>query len=1557
MSDNTTPGSWVTPDLARTPSLALDAANSKNPSVIAPILSYANKGVAVQNALQDHSESYGSKSFWAKLASPAITGLEWLGKGIKEVQRDYKFTHAVYTDHGFMQGFAVTLGIIGGGIGGAILGGPVGAVIGADLAGAGLRKLSTVPLWKDTYSDSYAKSEDENYVVSPGRDFSNAASKAFEKVGAQGLAESFRTTDKKTGSVGPVEFKLSSAGSILSGVGDLTFDIIADPVMVLGRFNQLMKTGKLFKAGTLEMKYPIMETVPGVKNFITSRTRLMINSEQIDAVRAGGYLNSSSRLYNRALDDISQTIKNAAPDLEKKASAAAVAAGEIASKYPQLGVKTAGRMAVEKLDTPDKVHEFLKTSLYFGELDRNIAGQAILPSRTLLRATLGGKTVAETAKKAFLSGLSKIPGVTPDMVNAVANGAENIVGLPSDAIDYLRNSPRIPGKIYKTFSGYMPYSVDPRTGELSLRSFRWNAPDAATVIYRIARFGMGDQAAKIMAGKYAEAVAINSVGLARAIKNQTLLDTFKALGLPDDAEIVQLIKEEVNKLDTPLTSTEVYGVRPDGSVISSYMTNEGPRTGGIVAGHAQDMFSFPDFFEIKKAMLDAGLHNKYVGKLNEWTARAYTNKIFKPLALGTAGFGIRVAAAELIPTFARYGVINTFKARLVASIAKQRASVLPQEVNNIFAATMTGLGLHLGIAPDVMKAGFPAFAEAKRKGLEFAAKMLPADQIEFATRLVLANDGHLMSEAVTTGHGYDADVRYQMSQAAHYYIQIQKDAPAWREKSEWTTYTPSDIHFVPRYATNLNKASKEITNRNITRDLLDEVSKNEKAVVKIGQVEKVNPNVVSPGYYNTDEFQNLREALINKEYSRMLDAVNGKYKGYDKEMIVLDRWINSVSSGNLRNFAEDRVDMTLGMLFGKNGTFHKEFAEAIAKEQPVNFDTIVKLHKTDRNSLPAAVSGPALVPYTPPKGNLVSTIVNVGFKKVIDPIVNWLSRESLYVLHTADAYGRMLPQIERGVLTEDQALRLAQTQGSLSMLPQIHNTALRNQFAQMARNILPFYFAQEQALKRAFSVLKDTSIVSPAFSRGLQFYQLVEHSLSDPTFVQEDESGNKYINFWGTGALGEFANNVLKFFEMDVVSGLPISAKGSLISLKSVLPELQLPGVSPLLAVSANLVADLFPDTKGFVKGAVGDISFQRGVIDSIIPATWAKTLLAAGSEIKEGVSFDISGQYNNALFTAMATAYYYNQVPDENASAAEKQAFIDRIKNNARSALLVKTFLNLVSPLAPKVEIADPGIRDEFWKLVKQKGDIGSALIEYMGTHGSRSVSYTVAKTVSNVAGAKFPYIQQTVDFINEHHDKFFTPQGQPSVSSGWFFLIPQDNPKNESDRAIYNELFNMHLRSRKTPQELLNTFYIAQGDAMMEPLLKQHLENKQKYQFDPFLKQQEQQAWSNQMKMMKNFHPIWYDSYTSGAARTQAQTTYNQLIKIFSDPNAPQHDQAKLVKGLIQKYQAHQSVMNQYNMLNLQGVASTMEKQNWDDYLYSLREKEPRLKPVIDSVFRKLG
>lgn len=1487
MADNT--GNWVTPDLARNPSLAFDVHNSPNPQLVAPIVSHVGKTVATSDAITQHAISNGTEGFWSKVGHGAVTGLEWLGKPLQEVQKDYKFVHSVYTDHGFLPGFIATLGVVAGGALGS-LAGPEGTVLGADVAASITRQVMG-----KFYKDSYAKSEDANYKVSAGRDFSNVLSLAVDGIGLQAASKALKNTD-------------TGWGKLISGGADLGADITVDPVMVVGKFGQLMRGGKYLKLGAaaeVQLRYPIMKAIPGVKDFLMSRTGVALTSEQMDAVYKGtGLFNGTARNYRMALNDIADTVKNAKPT--ETTSASQIAAGAISAKYPQLGTVAAARLA--KLSTPESVHQFLKESLFFGEAEGTIAGQGMLPSRTLLKAKLGD----------------------------------------SQVVDYLRNDGSLPGKIYKTFSGYMPYSVDPKTLELSTTKFRWDANDAATVIYRVARFGMGDSAAKEWAGKYAEAVAAGDQGLARGIKNQAVFETLKAAGMPNDPAIVSKAWEEINKLDESLVGSQIYGVNTEANTLGEYVTNDKRKIGAIFGHQTTDTFNIPDFLKIQQAMRESGQITKVLGKADDFIAKNYTDKIFKPLALATAGFGLRVAAAELIPTFARYGVMNTFKAKIAASVAKSGYSLVKGEDEHIIAAALTSLGAGEGIAADVLEKGFPAFKEAKRRGLNFAAKMLPSEQIDVAAKLMMANDAHILAESVSTGHGYDVNNAYQASQAAHYYYQIQKDSPLYRDLPEYTTYSPSDTHFVPRYTTSLNKAAKDTAQRNITKDILAVGRGMGRSIEESGRT--LWPALAGEDFYATKEYQEFRNTLINREYTRMLDTVKGTYKGYKDELNSITRWKDSVSSGDLRTFAGDRVDATLALLMGKDGTFHSEFAKNIVDGLQTDLNKVVEIKNANPKSLPRSVAGPVLQSYV--EGSTAfQRVINIGFKKLIDPIVNNLSREPLYMLHVSDAYARLAPRIGAG-FTEDQALRIAQTQAVYSMLPQIHNVALRSQFAQIARNFLPFYFAQEQALKRAFNTLKDTSIVSPAFSKGFRFYQLAEHALSDPGFVQSDDNGNKYLYLPLVGAFGEGLQSTLSYFGANIQAGLPVTAKGSLISLKSVLPELQMPGVSPFAAVAGNIITNMFPATKPIIDKGIGSISVDRGIIDTIIPAAWAKTLVSATTSFLPGGGIDLNNQMGNAIASALTSAYYHGQVPGPDSNAMERQAFVDRIKNNARSILLVKTFLNLSSPLAPSVSQEDAGFRDEFWKLVKKKGNYADALQTFLGEHGNSAISYTVAKTYSNVPGAKVPYIQSTVDFIKEHNN-LFTSDG---TSSGAFFLVPQDNVKSDSQRTIYNELMAMHFRSNRTPEQLLKQFYIAQGDQAMSAQITEHRQV-MKDAVTPFQREQERTRWSGITTQMRNFFPIWYEDYTKGGAATNAQVAYNQIVNILSGPNRPKGTQIDLVDNLVKQYQQHEAQASQYKALNLQGFLAQQNKDNWNEYLTNLAVDEPRLATVINGVFMKLG
>ena len=1509
---------WLTPDLAENPQLALAVAKSPQPHILAPVVSHSKKVTAAQDAIAEHQIDENSSSFWNSLGHGALTTLEWANKPLQEIQKDYKFVHSVYTKHGILEGFIVTLGVVAGGVAGAAVGGAVGAAIGSDLAASALRRGLGVK-----FTDSYKDSENPLYKVSAGRDFSNLVGASADILGADAAAKAFHNTD-------------AGAGKFLSGGTDLIFDVSRDPINIIAKFGMAMRGGKLLKldtAGAMQVKYPIMSSVPGIKNFIVERTGRLISaeasvvSEQMDAVRAGsGIFNKTARQYNRAIEDIADTAKNAKSSAE--------AAGIIASKYPTLGTAAAGHLGGIK--TADDVHEFLKSVLFTGELAGTIAGKGIMPARTLLRARLGDNKVIEGLRT----------GIVEKMIKDPTNPAKWI-----DNPEWKLLSPtRLASNVYKTFSGYMPYSVNIETGKLSTQKFKWDAPDAATVIYRVARFGMGDEGAKIWAGKYAEAVASKNIGDARAIKAEAFFHTFKALGLPDNNEFVLQVRAELDSLGQESMGQQIYGVDAVGKSLGQYMTPSGPKVAGLYPRHYSDIFDIPNFNAIKTHLHDAGMIKKTVGYLDDFVGDNYTNRIFKPLALATTGFGLRIAASEMIPAIARYGFVQTFKAGLGKAAAKTNTKITKAEAPHIFAAAMTALGaglksvslgtaaLFTGSTTDLISDGFYAFQEAKRRGLTKAAEMLAPEQLELATRLIITNGGHLTSEAIATGHGASATTSQQMTSV---YYQVKKHDKTNLGSTQYSTYSSENASYIPMLNRNYKVMSASPPELNITNDLV--ASK-----IKSGTKFQVISAVGKETEYKL--YLAVRQNLIDKEFKRIQSTKSGTSNVYKDELNRGEHW-----NADLYSFATDRVDGVLGKFIGNDGTYLQDFASKVATGREITQDEITAIYRTTPLALPSLTEG-ALLENVVPK-RMFEAVIDFGFKKIVDPIINNLSREPMYLMHVAEEYAMFKPLILKKQMTEDQALRHAQSRAVFAMLPEIHNVALRSQFAQYARNILPFYFAQEQAYKRVYLTLKDTSVGLPVFSKGLRYFQLAEQGMNNPAFVQHDENGNRYITLPGVGALGEALQNTMSHLGWNIVANLPVTAQGNLVSLKTVLPELSAPGTTPFISIGANWIAKLFPSLGDKIQPVIGDIAYNpatpslRGSLDSLIPSNWAKNIF-------RGLTMDEQdSQVASAIASALAAAYYHEQIPGQKEgfepTAPQMQDFVNTLKNNVRTILFVKGLAGLVSPLSPKVKIEDVGMTAEFYALKKKKGNFADALIDFIGKYGATAVAYTTSRTSPAENTPSFRNVAETTQFINDNADKF---NKNSPVATGWYYLVPQ-NQDAKYDYNVFNDLLHRNLIKTRQPAELLKQFYISQGDYANSAAQKQHYANLELYKFNSYSTNLENQKWQEHLKDMRTFFPTWDSEQTFGGGVGNAQKAVDQLNTILSADNAPKHPQALLVKDLLQKFNTHIAKINSYSSMNITGFLVTSEKDAWKKYLYDLSQSTPELAPIIYSVFNKLG
>ena len=1553
-------GSWVTPEMLGNPALAYTAASSPNPQAASTTLSHVANVSAVQNAVADNAQTYDTGSFWNNLTSaasgafswaakPVGTALEWLNKPLQEISKDYKFLHAVYTDHGVGAGVLATLGVAAGGALG-IAGGAAGVAAGADIAATGIRQLMGRTVWQDSYN----KSEDPNYQISFGRDFSNALGTAAAAVGQQNWAKAFRDTN-------------SGLGKIVSGATDATFDVGADPINVLGKASFLMRNGSLIKATgneiNLTFNTPFQDSIKPITDFLTARSQRFISPSQMDAMRASNsfVFNGVSRGYNRFLDRVGEIVTDVAPkdaaaqnefyaankiqaiDPQTgmpsggimQTNATNMAIGRLQQEFPELGqqgaaaIVAASRNAKTVAQVADITHDVMKTKVLEGELASTYAGSALVPTQSVIR-----------------SGLQP---VTDALANAQVAG-------------------RDVGKIYRTFTGYMPRSVDPTTWQQSLSTVGINSPDAASALGAMMNFSQNRRFAIDMMGQYSSAVATGNIGLARAVWKQGIFEMMKGLGLSDD-----LAEAEWQKLgEVPLSSSHdaLYGVAGNElGALGSYENNAGQgAAAGLFTHQMNDSLAIPNFFEMRKLLREqgefSGMLRTQWGRIGDFVAQHYTNTIFKPLALMTAGFGMRVAAAELIPQAARYGVTNLLKGGLLWSSAKSNYSMDQRNFESAFADNAATRTAHLeglrtngvdqtpaleanaladtvattlsngrAINKDTVTKGFNAFRDnVTRMQLKFAAKMTSQEQANFATDLIYRLNGHL-PDALDPAHGAMAATdRY--GDIVHAVAVNKHMAANVGDLNKFRLFLGSDPGFNTAWLSNLQKASQNHAQQLLTRDALDQLA-------GVGKV----PLTLA------DQDAAFRQTLVQREYDRLLQAKNGEgpYYGPNRESHLSQRFADQ----DLRSFAAERVDANLGNLIGQDGTFHENLANMIASGRKPAIADIEKI--TDPTMLPKATPGQTKYLYIPGKGALLPRVINFGFKKVMDPIVSHIAREPVFMVKAADEYKSLEHAVATGALDHDTAMKIAMTRSVYGMLPEIHNVMLRSQFAQLARNYLPFYFAQEQAMRRTLKAMQDTGAASPITSSAFRYFQMLEHTLSDPSIVTDDGSGNKYVNIPLAGPLGQWIQSGLSHLGMPMVSNLPLSVSGNLASLQSVLPEMQMPGVSPMGAYSIDLFNRLMPEfgpaplsktiqTLKDAGTAIAGRSANRNFWDTVIPNAAMKNAFAALSMDEQ------QSAVSNAIITAIAAAGYHNQIPAATASAADKQAFIDRIKNNARSVLIVKAMFGMLSPLAPKVEQTDPGLRNEFMNLVRTTGDYQSALLKFLGEHGNNAVSYTIAKTTAAVPGANVQYTQEVSNWLKNHaalvHD--------PSTSTGALYLLPQQ-PATSVDWNVYNELLRQHLRMQRTPTDFLNQFYIASGDAAVNNDMQQHNQAVQQYSGNPYMLHQEQQRWSQVLDTMKHLYPDWYQSYTSGAGKVNAQKAADQLQTIFRSPNAPTDDYANAVKNLTVEYVRHAQELAQWKQLQ-NTTMSNMAKQQWQAQLQAAEAQDPRLSTVIKSVFGKL-
>lgn len=668
-----------------------------------------------------------------------------------------------------------------------------------------------------------------------------------------------------------------------------------------------------------------------------------------------------------------------------------------------------------------------------------------------------------------------------------------------------------------------------------------------------------------------------------------------------------------------------------------------------------------------------------------------------------------------------------------------------------------------------------------------------------------------------------------------------------------------------------------------------------------------------------------------------------------------------------------------GATHGADGTLHVPLLDHIANADGDFPETLwypqAKLKALSRDSLPAFAKGQEIVPDGTAT---IQRLANVGFRRVLNPMVNFLSRQPIAFAEFEKQWAHLAPAVEHGQLAEDEAMSLAMSRTTQNVIRNVHNIHDRTQWSETLRNWVPFYFAQEQAYRRFGRLLAE----NPAAFRR---YELMIANVHDVGQIFQGPNGKGYFVVPGTGWMTRTPVAIANTLFGNVETSTPIGMGWNLGGMNVIFPLSNgvRPDLGPLASVPVQAIATMFPElgapalkaqvTAG-ADALLGPIASNQDLLSQLIPNTIAQRFATAGGIVDRRSFMSTMMQtlqtmsYEQDLAMSKWTAAGHAQtapghpqiIPDPDAGYMKWQQFIDRVKNQTRVMYTMKALVGAVTPVSP--EITDTTYDKFSGALSKDIQATGSLTkgVQHFLSKNPDATPFTVFQSYSPT-GATPPTSVEAENWINAHQD--FIDKHPYSA----FYFMPQLKD-NKYNATVYNEQLAQGYRVKRDPEanpvgnigsSFLAQLYIAAGNSYI-------YDNPDNYPtFQHAMKtmhgEQKHEAylhWENFIQSYSAQNPVWgayYGADTKAADRSQAIKEVRQIIANGELPN-PDSKQSKGIVALMGDYDRYEAKL-QAGVQNGFAIQSKSQiDQGWYTYLTSVAHDYPELRAVISGLFHSL-
>lgn len=1045
-------------------------------------------------------------------------------------------------------------------------------------------------------------------------------------------------------------------------------------------------------------------------------------------------------------------------------------------------------------------------------------------------------------------------------------------------------------KAANQFTNKTPFVFSDK-GQLVSDAVNPASPQAAHALYRVLQYGQSEHVAATVADAFANAPTIAEKA---SIWNRGIVGLANAVGIPDDAEFRNRF---IGDLDGLATVTGVgadtkYGFDHLGNDLSYVEMEDGTKVAAPLFTSQGGLLSIPTLAEFNSAARAVRKFGKIYGPMDDFV---YNNIItpFKQAALFSGGFAIRNAMSEMMTRVIGADGLKVVHAGITTAALKAGVTLRPNQLEDVAA--------QLGYSADP----------------EHIVKLLDdPNQTQVAAEFALRHNTTLMSTpSVAAGH----TAAYESGDAARGLAENIGRVLSPGFKGARLDHE----RYVGYYA---NAGVERLSN--VVSGHATLIARDEGARVQAQAYRKALATGATQ-----DE---AAEAATTAGVDWMKNTVAGRAA---QDSIKRSNSASTYGSDYLTDWAGQRVAAIRGVTTNADGEVIQPLLDGIA-DTADNATTHVNLHpdkvkELGIDNLPVnGVPGMAIIETADGRG-AIPRLVNAGYSHVITPIIQNLARNPIFQSHLKDelSIALKIPGLSR-----DEAWHMAESRASERMIQEIHNPLDKSMFAQSVRNLIPFYFAREQAATRFIKSMHEDPF-------GWRKLQLAVHGMKDAGFIHTDpQSGQMYFNYPLSGELGKFLPVALTRMGITTAIGVPSGFRGDITGLA---PGGDVPGEgatsvgwSPLITIPMNSLAHHFPELRPIVSSPVGAgaIGSSQGIWEQLMPNATMRNVVKAWAG-------DHSRAFVGSMIDAMQYQMAHGNMPPTNAGPGDPgwQAWMDGIRNQTRAMFGVRALMGIGSPTSPILENGDHGMTAEYQALI-QKDGLSAGTQEFLAKYPNAG-SYTIFKS-EGAGSVNVPETTAAWDWTKSN-EKFVNKYGE----AGSLF-IPQTRQADPNALAIYQQQMAAGFRHMKLPDEFAQQVMVQQGWNQYEADKANH-DATLKTLTDPNAISAENSNWYAYVNNnLGPAQPLWFADYNNNTARNaQKKVVVGQLEKIFEEGKAPDSPMTPLLQGLLADYKSYQA---QLASSATSTMSRTEMKDNWNSYLASVAQEQPELTTVINRVFK---